>query len=190
VSATAPELLFVFAGSEPRKRYAIDAWRRGAAPMLAVSVARFEWRRVPALQLPEEGGLVALVNATAPRERLFLLVVTGARVEARRVAKGPWGTWSEALGLAALARERGFRSVLVCTSDYHLARSMLAARRALDLAGMRDCALTALAASEAGPRSARERVFRWLEGFKWLVYASGVPMFLQPPARGTSAAGR
>jgi hypothetical protein len=180
MSAPAPDLLFVFAGSEARQRFAIDAWRRGAAPALAVSVARFEWRRVPSWGLPEEGGLVELVNATPPRQRLFLLVATGTRVAARRVTKGRWGTWSEALGLAALARERGLRSVLVCTSDYHLPRTLLAARRALDLAGMRDCVLAPLAAPETRPRPAREQVFRWLEGFKWLIYAAGVPMFLQP----------
>lgn len=185
-----PDLLFVFAGSDARKRFALDAWRRGAAPVLAVSVARFEWRRVPSLGLPGEGGLVRLVDATPPRERLFLLVAEVDRVGARRVAKGRWGTWSEALGLAALARERGSSSLIVCTSGYHLPRAMLASRRALDLAGMRSCELVPLAAVElpgaeplGGRRSGgrRESLFRVLERVKWLVYALGLPMLLQRP---------
>lgn len=99
------DLLFVFAGGDGRKRFAVGAWRAARAAALVVSVARFEWRRVPKLGLPSDGGLVPLVEATPPVDRLFMLIVEGESVEARRVPTGRWGTWSEATAIAALEGE-------------------------------------------------------------------------------------
>ena len=186
------DLLVVFAGADHRKAFAIRAWSGGAAKALAVSVARFEWRRVPALGLPGSGGLVELVEATPPPERLFLLLVEGERVEARRVAKGRFGTWSEARAFAALIRERGARSVLVCTSGYHLPRSIRSLRRALAEQGGPACVLTALAAplppdSPLAPsrrwRSPRAWFALAREGFKGAIYALGIPMRSEPVTR-------
>lgn len=178
------DLLFVFAGADERKRYAVEAWRAGSAAALVVSVARFEWRRIPRLGLPGEGGLVALVEATPPAERLFLLVVDGESVEARRVPKGRWGTWCEALAIAALVREREARSLLICTSGYHLPRALLAVRRALSALEGAPCAVAGLAAPEP-PDSSLAPFRRWRsprawmalasEGAKLAVYALGIP---------------
>ena len=178
------DLLFVFAGVEHRKRFALEAWRAGRAVTLVVSVARFEWRRVPSLGLPGDGGLVALVEATPPAERLFQLVVAPDSVEARRVAKGRWGTWSEAVGIAALARERGAASLLVCTSGEHLPRALLSVRRALSRTEGPRCAVTGIAApaprdSPLSPsrrwRSPEAWVAMIVEGVKLAVYAAGFP---------------
>ena len=186
------DLLVVFAGADHRKVFAIRAWRRGAARALALGVARFEWRRVPALGLPGSGGLVELVEATPPPERLFLLVAEGERVVARRAAKGRFGTWSEARAFAALIRERNAKTVLVCTSGFHLARALLSLRRALAAQGGPACDLTALAAPEpVDSPLAPSRRWRsprgWLalsrEGFKGAVYALGVPMISEPVTR-------
>jgi hypothetical protein len=125
------DLLFVFAGAPWRKRAALDAWRRGEARALVLSVGRFEWRRLPALGLEDDGGLAALVDATPPPRRHFFIVYEEGRAEARLVPKGRLGTWSEALALAALARERGAATILVCTSGYHMPRALLAVRRAI-----------------------------------------------------------
>jgi len=189
---TNADLLVVFAGADFRKAFAIRSWRAGAAPALALSVARFEWRRVPQLGLPGEGGLVDLVGATPPPERLFILLAEGERVEARRVSKGRWGTWSEARAFASLIRERGSRSVLVCTSGYHLPRALLSLRRALAANGSPPCDLAGLPAPEPpGSPLAPSRRWRspraWLaltrEGFKRVVYALGVPMRSEPISR-------
>lgn len=178
------DILFVFAGAEHRKRFALQAWRGERATTLVVSVARFEWRRVPSLGLPADGGLVALVEATPPVERLFQLVVTGGSVEARRVAKGRWGTWSEAVGIAALARERGAASLLVCTSGEHLPRALLSVRRALSRTGGPPCVVTGIAAPAPGD-SPLAPSHRWrspaawaamlVEGAKLALYAAGLP---------------
>ncbi|HET9950896.1 MAG TPA: ElyC/SanA/YdcF family protein [Candidatus Eisenbacteria bacterium] len=188
----APDLLVVFAGADFRKEFAVRSWRAGAARALALSVARFEWRRVPALELPETGGLVDLVGATPPPERLFLLLAEGDRVEARRVSKGRWGTWSEARAFASLIRERGARSVLVCTSGYHLPRALLSLRRALDAEGGADCEIAALPAPEPADsplaparrgRSPRAWLALSREGFKRVVYSLGIPMRSDPIIR-------
>lgn len=190
-STAAPaDLLFVLAGADTRKQFAIQAWRAGRAAVLVVSVARFEWRRVPLLGLPGDGGLVALVEATPAKERLFLLTVEGEAVEARRVPKGRWGTWSEAKSIAELARERQARSLLVCTSGYHLPRALLAVRRALASQGAGRPAVVGIAAPESSDsplsparrwRSPRAWAQLLREGLKWLVYALGVPMAIEPP---------
>ncbi|HSQ60533.1 MAG TPA: ElyC/SanA/YdcF family protein [Acidobacteriota bacterium] len=125
------DLLFVFAGAPWRKRAALDAWRGGAARALVLSVGRFEWRRLPELGIADDGGLAALVEATPPERRHFLLVLEEGRAAARLVPKGRLGTWSEALALASLARERGAGSIEVCTSGYHMPRALLSVRRAI-----------------------------------------------------------
>jgi hypothetical protein len=189
-----PDLLFVFAGAQHRKEFALAAWRTGAARTLGIAVARFEWRRVPGLALPGDGGLLGLVEATPPRERLFVLLLDADRVEARRVPKGRWGTWSEAKALAAIARERGVGGIVVCTSGYHLPRAILAVRRALAASGVKECMVTSLAAEEPessplAPRARWRSPVAWLrllgESGKWLVYAAGVPMALDPPRPGS-----
>ena len=173
--ATPPaDILFVFAGAEHRKRFALHAWRRGRAATLVMSVARFEWRRVPSLGLPGDGGLVGLVEATPPADRLFQVVVTETSVEARRVEKGRWGTWSEAVGIAALARERGASSLLVCTSREHLPRALLSVRRALSRTGGPPCVVTGIAAP-APDDSPVGWAALFLEGVKLVVYAAGIP---------------
>jgi len=184
-SPSAPaDLLFVFAGAQSRKEFAIEAWRSGRAAALVVGVARFEWRRVPALGLPGDGGLVKVVEATPPPQRLFFLLVEGATVEARLVRKGRWGTWSEAVAIAALVRERQARSLVVCTSGYHLPRALLSVRRALSAQGVERCEVSALAAPDPpGSPMAPSRRWRspraWIaiarEGMKLALYALGFP---------------
>src|SRR6185503_4933891 len=116
--ATPTDCVFVFAGNQERKHVAVDLWRAGRAPTLIVSVGRFEWRRFPALGLPD-GGLRALVDATPYWRRHFFVRVHGFEAEARLVRVRPFGTRREARALAALCREQGFRSVTVVTSAVH-----------------------------------------------------------------------
>ena len=190
---TPPDLLVVFAGATFRKEFAVRAWREGAARALVVAIARFEWRKVPALGLPGDGGLVAIVDATPPPRRLFVLIVEGDRVEARLVPKGRWGTWSEAKAFAALIRERNAKSVAVCTSGYHLPRSIQAVRRALaanPAPADHAVELQPLAATE--PPESFLTPSRWWrswrawralarEAVKRVIYGVGVPMMVEPP---------
>jgi hypothetical protein len=126
------DAIFVFAGMAERKSWALDLWRRGLAPVLILSVGRFEWRRTLALGLPSDGGLRALVEATPPPRRHFFVTLSREGAGAARVERGRLGTWSEARALGGVAAERGYRSILVVSTGFHLRRAALALRRALD----------------------------------------------------------
>ena len=123
------DALFVFAGGQERKNLAVELWRAGRAPALIVSVGRFEWRRFPGLGLPD-GGLVSLVRATPAWRRHFFVLLERGDARARGIEARPFGTRHEARALAAVMRERGFRSVLVVTSAIHVRRASLALARA------------------------------------------------------------
>jgi hypothetical protein len=122
------EVIFVFAGRPERKRYGLELWKQGYAPTLVLSVARFEWRRFVELGLPDDGGLVDLVQRTPPEERLFFVVLTETRARAFRVNTMGLGTWSEAKALAEFLERERVRSVLVVSSASHLRRAVTTLR--------------------------------------------------------------
>lgn len=123
------DALFAFAGRPERARVAIELWRAGLAPVLVLSVGRFEWRRFPDLGLPSDGGLRDLVMRTPPSRRHFLVRIeaTGARTE--WMPRGRFGTLAEARAWIRLARDRGWRSVRAVTTAAHSRRALLAMRR-------------------------------------------------------------
>lgn len=123
------DAIFVFAGNQERKVFAVERWRAGAAARLIVSVGRFEWRRYPQLGLPD-GGLRALVQATPYWRRHFFVLVERDGAEARLVETRPFGTRHEARALVAAARERGLRTIVVVTSSVHVRRASIALARA------------------------------------------------------------
>src|SRR5262245_63559441 len=125
------EAIFVFAGRPHRKRHGIALWRRGVAPVLILSVARFEWRGVPGLGLPEDGGLRGLVDETYYKRGHFFVTLGPSGARARFVPPRFLGTRREAIGLAEEVRAKGYRSLLVVSSPPHLRRARLAVRRAL-----------------------------------------------------------
>ncbi len=123
------DCIFVFAGMPERKRHGIELWRRGLAPMLVLSVGRFEWRRFPDLGLHHDGGLREIVGATPPRKRHFFVTLSGTTASAARVAKRRFGTRSEALALRELAAREGYRTILVVSTSVHLRRAALTLER-------------------------------------------------------------
>lgn len=169
------DAIFVFAGQMERKEYGIELWRRGLAPVLVLSVGRFEWRRVPLLGLPPESGLVALVERTPPPERHFFLEVDrgGASASLRPVLR--FGTAGEAASLVDEAAARGWRTVLVVSTPFHLRRARLALGRLGHRAG---CAFRFTAVPQdrtVHPRDGwwRRPATRRLvlaEAVKWLAY--------------------
>jgi uncharacterized SAM-binding protein YcdF (DUF218 family) len=138
------DAVFVFAGGQARKECARDLWRvldraraHGAQDLaLVVSVARFEWRRYALLGLPGTDALHEAVALLPPRERHFFVILERGSVLVRHVPPLRWGTRNEARALAALARERGWRSLLVISSAFHLPRVRLVVRRALHGSGV------------------------------------------------------
>lgn len=130
------DAIFVFAGGQARKEFAATAWRLGRAPILVVSVARFEWRRYALLGLPGTEALHAAVERVLPVERHFFVILERGNAEVRHVPPRRWGTRNEARVLAALARERAWGSLLVVSSEFHLGRVARTVRRALDGSGI------------------------------------------------------
>jgi len=116
------DAIFVFAGGQARKEEAAERWRDGGAPILVVSVARYEWRRYPLLGLPGVDSLNDALERVRPRERHFFVILEEEEASIRHVPPRRWGTRNEARALAALAQERGWRSILVITSAFHLPR--------------------------------------------------------------------
>lgn len=133
---TSADAIVVLAGRPERKAYGLELWRSGAAPSLVLSVARFEWRGFPGLGLPDDGGLAALVAQTPPRLRHFLVTLDERGAHAEWMPRVRLGTWSEALGVSRLALSRGWRSLLVVTTEAHVARTRLSFRRALRGSGI------------------------------------------------------
>lgn len=131
-----PDAIVVLAGRPERKAYGLELWKAGRAPTVVLSVARFEWRTFPSLGLPDDGGLAALVAQTPPRLRHFLVTLDSRGAHAEWMPRGRLGTWSEALGAARLARARGWKSLLVVTTEAHVSRTRLAFGRALDGSGV------------------------------------------------------
>jgi len=133
------DAIFVFAGGQARKEHAAALWRDGRAPLLIVSVARFEWRRYSRLSLPGDEALRAAVERVPPVQRQFFVMLEGPaapRVDIRHVPVHRYGTRNEARALAALARDRGWRSLLVISSEFHLRRVALAVDRAFRGSGV------------------------------------------------------
>ena len=132
--STPPEpcdALFCFAGRPERTPYAIELWRAGIAPVLIVSVGRFEWRRFPSLGLPSDGGLRDLVERTPPSRRHFLVELRGTDARAEWMSRGRFGTLAEALAIGRMARARGWHSLTAVTTAAHSRRALLSLKRAL-----------------------------------------------------------
>jgi uncharacterized SAM-binding protein YcdF (DUF218 family) len=136
----AADAIFVFAGRHERKEYGLELWRRGVAPILLLSVGRYEWRRTLAMGLPSTGNLRDLVDSTPPVRRHFVLALGPDGARAEWMARGRLGTRSEARELSRIASVRGLRSVLVVSSAPHLRRVAISLRRALDPAVARSFA--------------------------------------------------
>ena len=135
--APGPDAIFVFAGGQARKECAAGLWEfltrepRLTEMALVVSVARFEWRRYALLGLPGVDALQEAVDLVPPEQRHFFVILERNQVEVRHVTPRRWGTRNEARALAALVAERGWRSLLVISSKFHLARVRWVVRRAL-----------------------------------------------------------
>jgi uncharacterized SAM-binding protein YcdF (DUF218 family) len=122
------DCIFVFAGQPGRKAFGLSLYRSGYADQFVLSVGRFEWRGIAQLGLPDDGGLVALVNRTPPVDRHFFVHLGPQGASCLLVPKRRFGTWTEAVAIIALARERHIQSLLVVSTGSHLRRAISALR--------------------------------------------------------------
>ncbi len=97
------ETIFVLAGKENRKSRGISTLEAGIrAGADLSSVGRFEWRRFYDLGLPQDGGLLRLVQSTPAEKRHFFVRLRSHQAEAHLIPILRYGTLTEALALSQL----------------------------------------------------------------------------------------
>ena len=141
-SAGCGDLIFVLAGRQSRKLYALELFRQGVANNLLLSVGRFEIRKFAQLSWPGGIVLVRVAAATpAPLRHYFVSMELG-KSEVELISRGRFGTLSEIRALAAwLQRRPHLRSLVVVSSGPHL-RRVRACCRALLPRGVQLCFLS------------------------------------------------
>jgi len=107
------DVVVVLSGDKKRLQPALDLVRKGVAPVLAISTVE-RTRHWP------------LARRLCSTRRY-----AGARVVCFDAV--PFSTQGEARTIARLARERGWRSVVVVTSRFHVTRAHMLFRRCLEL---------------------------------------------------------
>ena len=122
-SLTDCDLLFVLAGKQNRKVYALNLFHRGLVPRLLLSVSRFDIRPFGLLQFSHQLNLSALARPLPVALRHFFVTVEGNEVHAERIAPGRLGTLREISALARWLRNHPeIKSVAILSSWFHLRR--------------------------------------------------------------------
>ena len=117
------DVIFVLAGRECRKHFALRLFQQRWAATLLLSVGRFEIRRFSELGLPTSLDLLAVAATTEPRRRHYFVTTGSGTPEAQRIALGRFGTFSEILAFSEWLEEHSsIRSAMVVSSGFHLKR--------------------------------------------------------------------
>jgi len=117
------DLIFVLAGRQSRKLYALELFRQALGGTLLMSVGRFEIRKFAQLPIPADVDLLQIASTTPPRLRHYFVRFQNGIGEAERVPRGRFGTLSEIQALAQWLEVRPqIGSVLVVSSGPHLRR--------------------------------------------------------------------
>ena len=144
------DLIFVMAGRQARKSYALELFERGFAPRLLFSVGRFEIRRFARLKLPVPVDLLALASSIPPPQRHFFVGFEGGACQVERIPVRTFGTLNEIEALAGWLADRAeIRSLLIISSGVHLRRVRMCCRT-LMRKGLRIGFLAAPAAEAGG----------------------------------------
>lgn len=132
-AAIPADMIFTLAGRPNRKVYALDLYAQGLAPILLLSVGRFEIRRLGQLRLPRPTvDLPSLAAPVPPRQRHYFVALEPGATTPSRIQRGILGTWSEMSALACCLQQRpGVNSLLIISSAFHLRRVRLCARALL-----------------------------------------------------------
>jgi uncharacterized SAM-binding protein YcdF (DUF218 family) len=126
------DLIFVLAGRENRKQFGIELFWHGVAPMLLLSVARFEIRRYAKLPVTPKIDLLELAAPVPPPQRHFFVFHDAQSATATRIPVRLFGTLSEIAGLASwLSRRKQISSLLIITGKAHMPRVRLCCRHLL-----------------------------------------------------------
>jgi len=131
------DVMFVLAGRQSRKLYALELFRHGAAATLLISVARFEIRKFAQLSLPADIDLQAIASATLPALRHYFVSFQKGSSEVELVSRGRFGTLSEIQALARWLQARPQISILLVVSSALHPRRVRACCRAMLLTGLK-----------------------------------------------------
>ena len=124
------DVIFVLAGRECRKHFALELLREGWAPTLLLSVGRFEIRRFSNLELPATLDLLAIASTTEARRRHYFVQIGSGIARAYRINPSRFGTLSEILAFSGWLREHSpVRSATIVSSGFHLKRIRMCCRR-------------------------------------------------------------
>lgn len=146
------DAIFVFAGREERKRFGLKLFEAEYAPRIILSVARFEWRRFPDLELWSDGGLTEMVPTIEAAERHFFVHVEAGRVRCESIHKGHFGTLSEAQALSTVIAQSKLSKILIVSSPEHLRRCVIALNATLTT----ECDVVPVASESMGEPVGRE----------------------------------
>ncbi len=131
-AASRADLIFVLAGRQSRKEYALELFRQGLAPRILLSVSRFEIRRFSMMALPVPLDLVALARTIPPPERHYFVEFEGEMFHVKQLGPGPFGTLAEIESLAHwLTGHAEVASILIVSSSSHLRRICMCCRALL-----------------------------------------------------------
>jgi len=122
-SICSADLIFVLAGKQERKDYALRLFRDQFSPRILFSVGRFELRRFSALALPASMGLLRLASEWPPSRRHFFAYMDSKESCIQHVEPKGLGTLTEMSALCDwLKIHREIRTVLIVSSWTHLFR--------------------------------------------------------------------
>src|SRR5579864_1732418 len=110
------EVIFVLAGRQSRKLYALELFRQGAAGTLLMSVGRFEIRKFAQLSLPADINLQRIASATPPSLRHYFVSFHDGNAGVELVSSGRFGTLSEIQALARWLQARPQTGILLVVS--------------------------------------------------------------------------
>ncbi|MGH8064831.1 MAG: YdcF family protein [Candidatus Entotheonellia bacterium] len=127
------DLIFVLAGLPERKRYGWELFQRGLAPLLLLSVGRWEARFLKVRTgLPEDGNIVSLLPLPPEKENHIFCWVSQDEVSTKVVRLPEVNTFGEIAALAKIIREHGIQHILLISTDVHLRRIRYAVRKLFD----------------------------------------------------------
>ncbi len=131
--AVAPgDLIFTLAGRHTRQVFALELYSQGIAPILLLSVGRYEIRRFAQLVLPTALDLTAVAAPVPARQRHYFVALESGKCTPTRTPRGYLGTLSEMRALGQWLQSRpSIGSVLIISSAFHLRRVRACARSLL-----------------------------------------------------------
>jgi hypothetical protein len=116
-------IIFALAGRQSRKQFALELFSRGLAPVLLLSVGRFEIRRFAQLRWPTPVDLLSIAAPLPAAQRHYFVSLESGQTTVARVERGKLGTLSEIRVLARWLQKRpAINSLLMVSSAPHLRR--------------------------------------------------------------------